>query len=273
MSQKMYNIGFIGCGNIGSALMSGLLKRQEHKLGAFDVNNAALDRVCRLGAREYTSNSAVAKNSEIIVLGVKPYQIRNVLLEIKDELTPEKIIVSTASSIEIDFISKAIDYVCPVVRVMPNTMASIGFGVFAICYDDKISKENQDSLESIFGALGTVVKLKEDKLHAFTAILGCGPAYVFYFMDAIAESAVSLGFTRSQASDLVTQLFTGSAKLAFLRKDSYADLREEVCSPGGVTISAINHMDRTAIRGNIIDSVFKAYEKDKALAEELQKDN
>ena len=127
--------------------------------------------------------------------------------------------------------------------------------------DPALPKDVFAMILDLFGLLGSTIVLPEKKFNAFMALVGCGPAYVFHFMDALAEAGVTMGFTRQEALELVTQLVLGSAKLAALPGSHPAILREQVCSPAGVTIAAVNHLDRTAVRGHLIDAVLAAYAK------------
>ena len=152
---------------------------------------------------------------------------------------------------------------------MPNTPALVGAGVFGIQEDPALPKDVFAMILDLFGLLGSTIVLPEKKFNAFMALVGCGPAYVFHFMDALAEAGVTMGFTRQEALELVTQLVLGSAKLAVLPGSHPAILREQVCSPAGVTIAAVNHLDRTAVRGHLIDAVLAAYEKRYPRAEKI----
>ncbi|MEG2139773.1 MAG: pyrroline-5-carboxylate reductase dimerization domain-containing protein, partial [Bilophila sp.] len=177
-------------------------------------------------------------------------------------LNAKKTVLSLASGVSIQTLQEAVDGRCPVVRVMPNTPALVGAGVFALCLEDPtLCEETRTAVLDLFTILGSTVVLPEKRFKAFTALVGCGPAYVFHFMDALAEAGVTLGFSRKESLELVTQLVLGSAKLAAVSGKHPALLREDVCSPAGVTIAAINHMDRTALRGHLIDAILTAHER------------
>jgi pyrroline-5-carboxylate reductase len=147
-----------------------------------------------------------------------------------------------------------------VVRVMPNTPALVGAGVFALCLEDPALKpEQKKAVLELFGSIGTVIDLPDEQFNAFTAVIGAGPAYVFYMMQSLTQAAVTLGFTKTEAARLVNALFAGSAKLAQGSESGHAALQDMVCSPGGVTICGINYMDRRGMRGQIVDAVLAAY--------------
>jgi pyrroline-5-carboxylate reductase len=182
------------------------------------------------------------------------------LREIKPHLKPETLLLSVAAGVSLGRLKQAVDSVCPVVRVMPNTPALVGAGVFALCLDDPALKpEQKKTVLELFGAIGTTVELPDDKFNAFTAVFGAGPGYVFYMMQSLTQAAVTLGFTKTEAARLVNALFAGSAKLAQGAESGHAELQDMVCSPGGVTICGINYMDRRGMRGHIVDAVLAAY--------------
>ena len=187
--------------------------------------------------------------------------VGGVLAEALPSLKPETVIISIAAGVTLHDLRDAVQGRCHVVRVMPNTPALVGAGVFGIQEEPALPKDVFAMILDLFGLLGSTIVLPEKKFNAFMALVGCGPAYVFHFMDALAEAGVTMGFTRQEALELVTQLVLGSAKLAALPGSHPAILREQVCSPAGVTIAAVNHLDRTAVRGHLIDAVLAAYAK------------
>ena len=203
----------------------------------------------------------IAARCDILVIGVKPYLVGGVLAEALPSLKPETVVISIAAGVTLHDLRDAVQGRCHVVRVMPNTPALVGAGVFGIQEDPALPKDVFAMILDLFGLLGSTIVLPEKKFNAFMALVGCGPAYVFHFMDALAEAGVTMGFTRQEALELVTQLVLGSAKLAALPGSHPAILREQVCSPAGVTIAAVNHLDRTAVRGHLIDAVLAAYAK------------
>jgi len=155
-----------------------------------------------------------------------------------------------------------------VVRVMPNTPALVGAGVFAVCVEDEtLSKQQKDFALQVFEPLGTIHEMAEKDFDAFTAVVGSGPAYVFYFMQACVEAALNLGLPRPQATEMVKGLFSGSAKLVEGSDKSIDELREMVTSPAGTTIRALIHMDRRAVRASIIDAIEHSFKRSKELGE------
>ena len=254
-------IGCIGCGNMGGAILGGLAAMPNIELVGYNRTPERMAPLCSKGIQSVSDKREVAEQSDIVLIAVKPYLVEATLEEILPVLRPESIIISLAAGITLEQLRDAVQNTCPVVRVMPNTPALVGAGIFGIQEDPLLPHSAFHIVHDLFAALGSVVVLPEKKFTAFMALAGCGPAYVFHFMDALTEAGVTMGFTRQKALALVTQLFAGSAKLASLPGSHPALLREQVCSPAGVTIAAINHLDRTAVRGHIIDAVLAAYAK------------
>lgn len=264
----MTTIGFIGTGNMGAAIIRGLSVRDDLSLVGFDVYTEGLKALAEFGLTAATSAFEVAEKSDFILLAVKPHQVETVLHEIGPALDKSKTILSIAAGVTQAKLSLWSGSACPAVRVMPNTPAMVGEGVFALCLEDKrLSKETGDFVKGLFEGIGQVHVLPESQFDAFTAVAGSGPAYVFYFMEAIIEAGVTMGLTRPQATAMVEGLFTGSAKLAAESDFHLSVLREMVCSPGGTTIAALNVFDENAVRSDIVQGVLRSAERSKELGD------
>jgi len=254
-------IGFIGVGNMGSAIIKGLASRDDIELHGFDLHGATLAKLgkeCGLVAQE--SAVDLAKVCDYVVLAVKPQHAGTVVKEISKELNSSKCLISICAGLTTAQFKEWTKSQCPIVRVMPNTPALVSESVSAVCLDDKdLTDDMKKVVPSIFEGIGQAHILAEKQFDAFTGVIGSGPAYVFYFMEAMVESGVALGLTRPQATEMVKGLFLGSAKLADESDRSITQLREMVTSPGGTTIRALMHFDRQAVRGDIIDGVFESY--------------
>ncbi|MCT4536056.1 pyrroline-5-carboxylate reductase [Halodesulfovibrio sp.] len=251
----MITFGCIGCGNMGSAILGGLESQKNISLIGYDPSGNVPCTAC-------DSNIELAKQADIIMLATKPDYVESVLEAIQPALSEDKVIISIAAGVSMETLMKYSGGKCPVVRCMPNTPAMVGEGIFAFCFEDPaLTEKQQTTVLTMFEQLGQVMVLPEAKFNAFTAIAGCGPAYVLYFIEAVTEAAVSVGFHRNEATEMAINLFKGTTKLADDSDLHISQLREMVCSPAGVTIAAVNHMDRTAVRGNIIDSIFEARDR------------
>ena len=256
------SVGFIGVGNMGTAIIKGLVAQKLDVHGC-DLNSSRLEALAKeVGLTIQATPADVVKNCRYVILAVKPQHLPTVLEEISAELTPGHCLMSIAAGITQEKLRTLSHGRCPVVRIMPNTAALVGAGVFALCFDDPaLDDERRDFVRTMHAPLGQVHELPEKQFDAFTSISGCGPAYVFYFMDALVEAGVNLGLPRAQSTDIVKALFSGSSKLAEKSDLHLAQLREMVTSPAGSTIRATMHFDRMAMRGNIVDAVTEAYER------------
>ncbi len=256
------SVGFIGVGNMGSAIIKGLAA-QKLKLHGFDLDSAKLKSLAKeAGLKPAASPADVVKACRYVVLAVKPQHLAGVVKDIAPKLTKKHCLLSIAAGVTQEKLRTLSGSRCPVVRIMPNTPALVGAGVFALCFDDPtLDDERRDFVRAMIAPLGQVHELPEKLFDAFTSVAGCGPAYVFYLMDAIVEAGVNLGLTRAQSTQIVKALFSGSAKLAEQSPLHLSELREMVSSPAGSTIRAIIHMERTAVRGNLIDAVSEANDR------------
>ncbi|MGE4299787.1 MAG: pyrroline-5-carboxylate reductase [Desulfovibrionaceae bacterium] len=266
-SGKPAILGCIGCGNMGSAILKGLAGREGLSLIGTDVNAGAVKALAAsIGLEAADTPKEVVENADYVLLCVKPHQMKGLLHDLAPHLQPRQTLISIAAGLTLEQLKAFSSGVCPVVRIMPNTPAMVGKGVFAVCLDDPALKDSQkDYVLGMFGSLGQTHVLAESYFDAFTAVAGSGPAYVFYFMEAVVEAGVALGLTRDQSTAMVKGLFTGSAILAEQSDHHLAQLREMVTSPAGTTIAATNLMDSHALRGRIIEAVKAACARSKEL--------
>lgn len=262
-------IGFIGAGNMGSAVVKGLSGAADVRLVGFDPDRKRLDALHEeCGLVPVETAGEVVRESDYVMLCVKPQLAKAVLCGIASELTPGKCLASIAAGVTLKRLAEYSGGACPVVRIMPNTPALVGAGVFAVCLDDERLTDAQKAfVPDMFSGVGQVHVLEEKYFDAFTAVAGCGPAYVMYFMEALVEAGVYLGLSRPQTTDIVTALFEGSVKLAEQSDLHMSELREMVTSPAGSTIRGTAHLDRMAVRSAVIDAVAAACARNKELGE------
>jgi len=260
-------VSFIGTGNMGAALLKGLSGLASTRLVGFDLDReklTVLSAGCGLQAAG-TVSEAVSLG-DFVVLCVKPQMMKAVLSEVRPALAPGKCLISIAAGVTMARLAEWSGHVCPVVRVMPNTPALVGGGVSAVCLEDPgLTGEQRDMVSRIFSTVGSVHVLEEKAFDAFTAVAGSGPAYVFYFMEALVEAAVASGLPRPLAADIVGDLFRGSVRLARESNTHLSLLREMVTSPAGTTSAALNLLDRQAVRAAIIDAVLAAKKRGEEL--------
>ncbi|MBG0789926.1 MAG: pyrroline-5-carboxylate reductase [Desulfovibrionaceae bacterium] len=262
-------IGFIGVGNMGSAIIRGLISRDDIELHGTDQNMTKLRQLSEeFGVVMQETAVDLAKICDYIVLAVKPQHAEGVVREIAANLDASKCLVSICAGLPLKRFEDWTEGRCAVVRVMPNTAALVNESVSAICLENEnLTDEMKQFVPDMFAAIGQAHVLPEKMFDAFTGVIGSGPAYVFYFMEAMIESGVALGLSRGQSTEMVKGLFLGSAKLAAQSEHPVTQLREMVTSPAGTTIRALMHFDRQSLRGDIIDGVFESYYRSVELGE------
>lgn len=263
-------IGIIGAGNMGRAIIGGIINSNLINIGnilVYDNNKNSVD----LLAQKYNinNNSTIIDviKSDIIILAVKPNVIYDVIDEIKEHVE-NKVIVSIAAGQSIKKLENAFgtDKIC-LVRVMPNTPALVGEGMSAISVNKQMQRaENKDKLSEIiqiFETLGKAEIVAEKLMDAVTGISGSSPAYIFMFIEAMADAAVLAGMPRNQAYTFASQAVLGSAKMVLETGNHPGDLKDMVCSPGGTTIEAVKVLEDNGFRGTIINAVSACIDKSK----------
>ena len=278
----MNNITFIGGGNMASAIIGGLLRAKKTTPESIHVVDVFADARKNIeskypGVRCYATAGEAIRSGDVIVLAVKPQQMRVAVLALGIE-TNANLIVSIAAGITVAALGRWRSGYTRLVRAMPNTPALIGEGVTALySIPGHISAKDRNDAEAIMGAVGQTVWVgdaqeSEDLMNAVTAVSGSGPAYVFLFMEAIEQAAVELKLSPEIARKLVMQTFLGAARLAAESNDPVAVLRERVTSKGGTTEAALKSMAKDQVKTAIIRAVRAANERGRELGEELGKD-
>lgn len=260
-------IGIIGCGNMGRAMLSALLKSSDISNDDIIVStkreNSAEKIRNDFKVKTTLVNSEVAEKSNILFLAVKPNFFKEVIEEIKDKINNDTIIISIAAGITISQIEEWFGKDIKLVRSMPNTPALVGEGMSAICPNKNITSDELNYVGKLYNSFGKYEILEEKDFHAFIALCGSSPAYVFMFIEAMADAGVKLGIPRAKAYKLVEQSVLGSAKLALETGKHPGVLKDEVCSPSGTTIDAVIDLERNGLRSTVISAVEKCAEKSK----------
>lgn len=272
--QATPTIGFIGAGNMAAALIGGLVKRtrQPDHIIAFDPDTAKTSRLRNeFSIQVAASNPALLRDSDIVVLAVKPQIMRPVLTPLQSDLPdPAPLIVSVAAGIRIASIEKWLGRRLAVVRVMPNTPSLVGFGASGLCANDLVSPEQHDAAEVLMQSVGIVEWVEnEPQLDTVTGISGSGPAYFMLFMEAMVDAAAARGLPRDTAEELVVQTCRGAAELAGASEQSLEQLRINVTSPGGTTERALETMKTAHIDDIIRRAVNAAADRADELATTL----
>ncbi|MDQ7031371.1 MAG: pyrroline-5-carboxylate reductase [Desulfonauticus sp.] len=261
-------LGIIGTGNMGKALLTGLSPLENLTIYAYDLDSAKLNSLAQAGlCTPVDSPQKLAQKTDYIILAVKPYLIVPLIQEILPVLNEQKRIISIAAGVKLDTILTACKQRSICIRIMPNTPALIGKGVFALCFDDKrIQEEDKQFIQKIFSQLGSIYILPEQYFDAFTALIGSGPAFVFLILEAFIQAGITLGFDQKTTKKMVLELFTGSIKLCeTLSEQHLAQLKDMVTSPAGTTIAGLNQMEFNGLKKAIIQGILAAYQRSQEL--------
>lgn len=262
-------LGFIGCGNMASAIMKGIIKNgiatKEEIIGA-DLSQASIDRVNEdLGVQVTTDNIKVAKEAEILVLSVKPQFYETVIGEIKDFVTENQIIITIAPGKTLAWLDEQFGKQVKIVRTMPNTPALVGEGITAACYNKNVSNEELERVVGILEGFGKCEVVPEHLMDVVTSVSGSSPAYVFMFIEAMADAAVADGMSRAQAYEFAAQAVLGSAKMVLETGKHPGELKDMVCSPGGTTIEAVRVLEEKGMRSAVIEAMKACTKKAKGM--------
>ena len=252
-------IGFIGCGNMGGAMIGGIIKSNivpANKVYVADLNEKALKETKeKYGVSITTNNVELAKASDIIILALKPNLYPIVINQIKKDVKDDVIIVTIAAGKDIKGTEETFGKKIKVVRVMPNTPALVGEGMSALCPNDMVTKEELEEIISIFESFSKTEIVRENLMDAVTSVSGSSPAYVFMLIEAMADAAVIDGMPRQQAYKFASQAVLGSAKMVLETGMHPGALKDMVCSPGGTTIEAVATLEEKGFRTAIISAM------------------
>lgn len=260
----MKQFGFIGMGNMGYAILKGLLKTVAPDQLIFSARNKAhMEQVAAETGVFYAADNAVcARECACLVLAVKPQQFDTVISEIRDVITKDQIIISIAPGISIKDLQERFGTACRIVRAMPNTPALVGEGMTGVCYDrSQFSEEEEQTIEKLFTSFGRMTVVEEKLMDAVVCASGSSPAYVYMFMEALADSAVKYGIPRAAAYELVAQTVLGSAKMLLETGEHPGLLKDKVCSPGGTTIAGVAALEEYGMRNAIMKATDACYAK------------
>ncbi len=241
--MEKLRICFLGTGSMGSAVLKGLLASGYEKklISATTATEESAANLRSLGISALSleqspdANQLLSSDAQIVVLGVKPYKIADVLMEIREELPKDAVVISMAAGIELSTMAEKLTEHKNLVRTMPNTPALVGKGVTGVAASSLASKEAVEVSLELFRTVGEVVEVREDQINALSAISGSGPAWLMFIIEKWEEVALSKGFTKEQAATLVRSTLIGSAALLDETGEEPAVLRKNVTSPGGTT--------------------------------------
>ncbi len=256
-------IGFIGAGNMGFAILKGMLEKgiNPNEICVYDKNASALEKLKALGVSALSSSLEVAKKSDFLFIAVKPNIYDVVLKEIKDVITSDKIVITIAAGYEVSRVQSILGDK-KIVRTMPNTPALSLEGFTAIYFNEYVTDSEKTKVISLLESFGKCCVVdKEELINAYSAVSGSGPAYVSIMIEAMADAAVLLGVPRKDAYLLSEQTILGTAKLALDTESHPGVLKDMVCSPGGTTIEGVRTLEEKGFRSALIECIINTYKK------------
>lgn len=252
-------LGFIGCGNMAEAMMGGIIKNEIFK--ADEIIGADLFAPSReklkehYGIRITESNVEVVENAEVVILSVKPQFYEPVIAEIKDVVQKDQLVITIAPGKTLAWLEERFGKPVKMVRTMPNTPAMVGEGMTGACYNQYVTAEELAYACSILSGFSNVEVISEHLMNVVTAVSGSSPAYVFMFIEAMADAAVADGMPRAQAYKFAAQAVLGSAKMVLETGKHPGELKDMVCSPAGTTIEAVRVLEQKGFRSAVIEAM------------------
>lgn len=261
-------IGFIGLGNMAKAIIGGMLKQDivtaEQIIGSAKTVETLERMKEEFGIHTTANNRQVAADADVIILAVKPI-FAEIIEQIKDEIDENKLVISIAAGKTMDWIEKEFDKPIKLIRCMPNTPALVGEGCTAVCSNALVQAEDETFCLQLMGSFGKAISIPERLMDAAGAVSGSSPAYVFMFIEAMADSAVQAGMPRKQAYEFAAQAVLGSAKMVLETGMHPGELKDMVCSPGGTTIEGVKVLEEKGMRAAIMGALEACVEKSKRL--------
>ncbi|HDP96536.1 MAG TPA: pyrroline-5-carboxylate reductase [Euryarchaeota archaeon] len=268
-------IAVIGVGNMGAALLKGMLRRpwaKSENFTATDIDSSKLKSLSKeVGVKTTTDNRKAVAGADIIILSVKPQIIDIVLEEMKGELKTRQIIISIAAGVTTDYIQECIGKEMPIIRAMPNISALVDASATAISPGKHADKNHTKLAREILESVGTVVEVRETLMDSVTGLSGTGPMYVFLLVEGLSDAGVKVGLSRDISNALSVQTVLGSAKI--MRETGWhpARLKDLVTSPGGTAISALHSLEKSGMKAMLIDAVETATKRSAELGKRPDK--
>jgi pyrroline-5-carboxylate reductase len=263
-------VAVLGAGKMGGILLQAFLKENLFAAAQIHATVAHAERAVALstqwGVDVSTDNLAAAGQADLILIGVKPFQVPDLIAEIKPALTPAKTLVSFAASVKTRSIEEAAGMEIAVIRAMPNTPSALGAGAAGLCRGRFVSDRQMELASRIFETVGRTVVVDEKHMDAVTGLSASGPAYVYIIIEALAEAGVKVGLPRDTATQLAAQTAFGAAKMVLETGYHPALLKDAVTTPAGCTIDGILELEEGGLRVTLIKAVMRATERAKQLA-------
>ncbi|XP_022330294.1 uncharacterized protein LOC111128753 [Crassostrea virginica] len=269
------SVGFIGAGRMAQALSRGFISKgivKPQKMMASDTSQEILETMKKQGITTTNCNIELVERCDLVVMAVKPHLVSDILQEISDFFTNEKMFVSIAAGVPLEILETNLPHDARVLRAMPNTACLVHAGATVIAPGKAVRKGDASLVQKLFQTVGLCYVGSEDHLDAVTGLSGSGPAYAFATIESLADGGVKMGLPRDMATKLAAQTLLGAAKMVLDSGKHPGQLKDEVCSPGGTTITAMHELERGGFRGTIMDAVEASALKAKEMGEqEIQK--
>ncbi len=254
--------GFLGCGNMGGAVAKALSQTTKDILLTSKSVTSAQSLAMELGCAWTEHNEQIVRDCDIILLAVKPQMMKGVLTPLAPILQERKpMLVSMAAGLTLDQLAQLAGGMLPIVRIMPNTPASIGKGMTTFCRNELVSDEQMNALLADLKASGRFDVIDEKLMDAASAAAGCSPAYAYMFIEAMADGAVACGLPRAKAMEYAAAALAGAAEMVLQTGKHPGALKDAVCSPGGSTIAGVNVLEENGFRGAVMDAIIAAYRR------------
>ena len=260
--MKVNKIAIIGCGNLGTSILNGLISSEHYSNKSITATRrtiSSLEKYKNEGVHITADNSEAVQQADILLIGLKPFRILEVLAELKPYLTKDKTIVSLATGITISQIEEVLGAGMSVYRAMPNTAADVKESLTCICANHAISETNE--VTEIFNSVGKSIVIEEGLMEAATVLGACGIAYVLRFIRGMIQGGIEIGFSAKMATDIVTQTVKGASEL-LIQNETHPEAEvDKVTTPRGCTIAGLNEMEHNGFSSALIKGIVTSYEK------------
>lgn len=262
-------LGFIGCGNMAKAMIKGIIDNRilskDNIIGSDAIETSRAKVEAELGIIVEPDNKKVVEQSSFVVLSVKPQYYESVIKEIAPVVREDQIIITIAPGQTLEKLSHLFNKSVKIIRTMPNTPALVGEGITGVCKNELVTDEELESVCSILRGFGKVEVVEEHLMDVVTSVSGSSPAYVFMFIEAMADAAVADGMPRDKAYRFAAQAILGSAKMVLETGKHPGELKDMVCSPGGTTIEAVRVLEEKGLRSSVIEAMKACTKKARGL--------
>ncbi len=260
----MSKIGFIGMGNMGRSILNSLLETHNKEDLLFSCLHEERGKMIaeRTGVKFVPGNADVAREADIIILAVRKKDYDEVLDDINYEVVGRKIVVTMAPAVSIAYVSKHLGGFARIVRALPNSPARVRTGMTGLAYDRyQFSEQDIDDMKKLFGSIGRTIKVEENLIDTLTVVNATGSAFVYMFIDALANSGVRYGLSKNEAIEMVAQTVMGCAKMVLETGEHPIVLSDQICIPSGTTIEAIAALDEAGFRNAVMKGAEACYQK------------